>query len=421
MYKKTTLKNGLRIITIPMKNTKTVTVLVVVGAGSKYERKETKGLSHFLEHMFFKGTQKRPTTLKVAETLDKIGGAYNAFTGKEFTGFWAKVEKSHLDLALDWVSDIFLNSKLEAREIKREKGVIIEEINMYLDMPMKYIEDLFEKLLYGDQPAGWMLAGEKENILKLQRKHFIEYLKNHYSALNTIVCLAGNFNQREINEKIKKYFKKITKAPPQPKLKVIELQVQPRILIHFKKTDQTHLCLGVRGYNLSQPQMYVQELIAVILGGSMSSRLWISVRERKGLAYYVRTSSELYTDSGYLVTQAGIPHKNVNQVISLILREYKNIRQNKVPKVELKKAKDYLKGNLTLSLELSDAQASFYTGQELLTGKILTPKEKFARIDKVTVNDIQKAAKEIFQPEKLNLALIGPHKDKGKFIGLLKL
>lgn len=421
MYKKTTLKNGLRIITIPMKNTKTVTVLVVVGAGSKYERKETKGLSHFLEHMFFKGTQKRPTTLKVAETLDKIGGAYNAFTGKEFTGFWAKVEKSHLDLALDWVSDIFLNSKLEAREIKREKGVIIEEINMYLDMPMKYIEDLFEKLLYGDQPAGWMLAGEKENILKLQRKHFIEYLKNHYSALNTIVCLAGNFNQREINEKIKKYFKKITKAPPQPKLKVIEIQVQPRILIHFKKTDQTHLCLGARGYNLSQPQMYVQELIAVILGGSMSSRLWISIRERKGLAYYVRTSSELYTDSGYLVTQAGIPHKNVNQVISLILREYKNIRQNKVPKVELKKAKDYLKGNLTLSLELSDAQASFYTGQELLTGKILTPKEKFARIDKVTVNDIQKAAKEIFQPEKLNLALIGPHKDKGKFIRLLKL
>lgn len=421
MYKKTTLKNGLRIITIPMKNTKTVTVLVVVGAGSKYERKETKGLSHFLEHMFFKGTQKRPTTLKVAETLDKIGGAYNAFTGKEFTGFWAKVEKSHLDLALDWVSDIFLNSKLEAREIKREKGVIIEEINMYLDMPMKYIEDLFEKLLYGDQPAGWMLAGEKENILKLQRKHFIEYLKNHYSALNTIVCLAGNFNQREINEKIKKYFKKITKAPPQPKLKVIELQVQPRILIHFKKTDQTHLCLGVRGYNLSQPQMYVQELIAVILGGSMSSRLWISVRERKGLAYYVRTSSELYTDSGYLVTQAGIPHKNVNQVISLILKEYKNIRQNKVPKVELKKAKDYLKGNLTLSLELSDAQASFYTGQELLTGKILTPKEKFVRIDKVTANDVQKAAKEIFQPEKLNLALIGPHKDKGKFIGLLKL
>lgn len=421
MYKKTALKNGLRIITIPMENTKTVTVLVVVGVGSKYEQKETNGLSHFLEHMFFKGTKKRPTTLKVAETLDKIGGAYNAFTGKEFTGFWAKVEKSHLDLALDWVSDIFLNSKLEAKEIKREKGVIVEEINMYLDMPMKYIEDLFEKLLYGDQPAGWMLAGEKENILKLQRKDFINYLKNHYSALNTIVCVAGNFNQREVKEKIKKYFKKIAKTPPQPKLKVIELQVQPRSLIHFKKTDQTHLCLGVRGYNLSQPQMYVQELIAVILGGSMSSRLWISIRERKGLAYYVRTSSELYTDSGYLVTQAGIPHKNVKEVISLVLREYKNIRQNKVPKAELKKAKDYLKGNLTLSLELSDAQASFYTGQELLTGKILTPKEKFVRIDKVTANDIQKAAKEIFQPEKLNLALIGPHKNKSEFQQLLKL
>jgi len=421
MYQKIALKNGLRIITIPMENTRTVTVLVVVGAGSKYERKEINGISHFLEHMFFKGTKRRPTTLKIAETLDRVGGAYNAFTLKEVTGFWAKVEKSHLDLALDWVSDIFLNSKLQAREIKREKGVIIEEINMYLDTPMRYIDDLWEKLLYGDQPAGWMLAGEKENILKLQRKHFIEYLKNHYSALNTIVCVAGNFNQREVNEKIKKYFKKIDKAPPQAKLKVIELQVQPRSLIHFKKTDQTHLCLGVRGYNLSQPQIYAQEILATILGGSMSSRLWISVRERKGLAYYVRTSSELYTDSGYLVTQAGIPHKNVNQVISLVLREYKNIRQNKVPKAELKKAKDYLKGNLTLSLELSDAQASFYTGQELLTGKILTPKEKFARIDKVTVSDVQKVAREIFKPEKLNLALIGPHKNKLEFQKLLKL
>ena len=233
--------------------------------------------------------------------------------------------------------------------------------------------------------------------------------------------MAGNFNQREVKEKIKKYFKKIRNISPRSKLKVIELQVQPKSLIHLKKTDQTHLCLGVRGYNLGQPKIYAQEILAAILGGNMSSRLWISIRERKGLAYYVRTSSELYTDSGYLVTQAGIPHKNVKEVISLILREYKNIRENKVPKAELKKAKDYLKGNMTLSLESSDAQASFYTGQELLTGKILTPKEKFAKIDKVTANDIQKAAKEIFKPEKLNLTLIGPHKNKSEFQKLLKL
>ena len=196
MYKKTTLKNGLRFIAVPMKNTKAVTVLVMLGTGSKYETKDLNGISHFLEHMFFKGTKKRPTTLKIAETLDRVGGDYNAFTSKEFTGYWAKVESKYLDLALDWVSDIFLNSKLEKKEIKREKGVIIEEINMYLDTPINYIGDLWEKLLYGNQPAGWSTIGEKKNILKFKREHFLNYLRNHYSGLNTVVCIAGDFNQK---------------------------------------------------------------------------------------------------------------------------------------------------------------------------------------------------------------------------------
>jgi predicted Zn-dependent peptidase len=368
-----------------------------------------------------KSTKKRPNTLKIAETLDKVGGVYNAFTSKEFTGFWAKVSNSYLDLALDWISDIFLNSKLEPQEIKREKGVIIEEINMYLDTPMRYVADLFEKLLYGDQPAGWLTVGEKENILRLKRKHLLDYLKNHYSSLNTIVCVAGNFDQKKILEKIKKYFKNIKKIPPKQKIGVIEDQKSPRTLNYFKKTDQTHLCLGVRGYSLTHPKRYAQELIAAILGGNMSSRLFILIRERKGLCYYISTSSEFYTDSGYLVTQAGVPHKDVKKVISLILKEYKEIKEKKVSEKELKKAKDYLKGTLTLSLESSDARASFYAGQELLTGKILTPKEKFAKIDEVSVNDIQKVAQEIFRSEKLNLALIGPHKDKAKFQQLLKL
>lgn len=421
MYKKTTLKNGLRFISVPMKNTKAVTVLVIVGTGSKYETKDLNGISHFLEHMFFKGTKKRPTTLKIAETLDKIGGAYNAFTSKEFTGYWAKVESKYLDLALDWVSDIFLNSKLEKKEIKREKGVIIEEINMYLDTPISYIGDLWEKLLYGDQPAGWSTLGEKKNILKFKREHFLNYLRNHYSGLNTVVCIAGNFNQKEVKKKVEKYFKKLKKKPAKEKLKVIETQKESQILAHYKETDQTHLCLGVKGYNLSQPEKYAQEILTVILGANMSSRLFISIRERKGLCYSIRTSSEYSTDSGYLVTQAGIPHKNIGEVIKLILKEYKNIKTRKVSDQELKKAKDYLKGISTLNLESSDAQTSFYSLQELLSGKILTPREKFAKLDKVTLNDVQKVAQNIFRPEKLNLALIGPHKDKSKFQKLLKL
>ena len=421
MFKKTIFENGLRVITVPMKNTQAVTVLVLVGTGSKYETKAQNGISHFLEHMFFKGTKKRPNTLKIAETLDKVGGAYNAFTSKEFTGFWAKVEKSHFDLTLDWLSDLLLNSKFDSSEIEREKKVIIEEINLYLDTPVKYIVDLWEKLLYGDQPAGWMIIGEKENILKFERKDLLHYFKKHYSALNTVICVAGNFDQKGVITKIKKYFRNIPKIPPRQRIKVKEIQDSPKTLLHYKKTDQTHLCLGVRGYNLSHPKRYALELLSVILGGNMSSRLFILVRERKGLAYYISTSSEFYTDSGYLVTQAGVPHEKVDQVIKLILKEYKRQKERKVSLSELKKAKDYLKGTLILNLESSDAQASFYASQELLLGKILTPKEKFAKIDEVTPRDIQKVAQDIFRPEKLNLALIGPHKNKERFQKLLRI
>lgn len=280
MYKKTTLKNGLRIITVPMKNTRAITVLVLVGTGSKYETKDINGISHFLEHMFFKGTKKRPNTLKIAEVLDKVGGAYNAFTEKEFTGYWAKVDSKHTDLAIDWVSDNFLNLKIEEKEIKREKGTIIEEINMYLDTPMLHIGDLWEKLLYGDQPAGWLIIGEKEIVKRLKRKHFLDYSKNHYTAKNTIICVAGNINSRTVERKIKDYFKNIRTISPKPKLKVIEKQNKPQSLILFKKTDQTHLALGVRGYGLFSPKKYAQALLATILGGFMSSRLFISIRER---------------------------------------------------------------------------------------------------------------------------------------------
>jgi len=421
MYKKTVLKNGLRVITIPMKNTKTVSVLALIGTGSKYETKDINGISHFLEHMFFKGTKRYPTTLKIAERLDNIGGAYNAFTSKELTGFWAKVGKKHLDLAMDWISDILLNSKFEEKEIKREKGVIIEEFNMYLDNPMSYIDDLWEKLLYGDQPAGWLTLGEKKNILKFKRKDFLDYFKKYYLNKNIVICVAGNFDNKKTIKKIEKYFNKFKNGKIQEKLKTIENQKTPETLIHYKKTDQTHICLGVKGYNLFDSEKYAQIILSTILGANMSSRLFTLIRERKGLCYYIRTSSDSSTDTGYLVTQAGIPHKNLEQVIKLIIREYKKFKTRKITEKELQKAKDYLKGTLNLKLESSDFQASFYSLEELLTDKILTPEEKFAKLDKVTISDVQKIAQNIFKPEKLNLAIIGPHKSKSKFQSLLKI
>ncbi len=408
LYKKTTLNNGLRVITVPMENANSVTVLILVGTGSKYETKDINGISHFLEHMFFKGTEKRPNTLKISETLDSVGGEYNAFTSKEVTGFWAKVDKKHSDVALDWISDIFLNSKFDEKEMEREKGVIIEEVNMYLDTPTAYIGDLWEKLLYGDQPAGWRVIGEKENILSFNRQKVVDYYQNHYCPSNTIVCVAGAVNSGEIEKKIAGYFKNAKKGRAVNKVKAKDEQAEPEILIHNKQTDQTHFCLGVRAYDLFDKRKYALALLAVILGGNMSSRLFIKVRERNGLAYSIHTSTDNSTDTGYLVTQAGIDHKNLEKSIKLILQEYKAVKDKKIVERELQKAKDYLKGATSLSLDASDSQASFYGLQDLLEKNILTPEEKFKKIDAVSVEDIKKIAEDIFLESKLNLSVIGP-------------
>ena len=423
LYKKTTLENGLRIITIPIENANSITVLILVGTGSKYETKDINGISHFLEHMFFKGTIKRPTTLMISETLDSVGGEYNAFTSKEVTGFWAKVDKRHSDIALDWISDMFLNSQFDAKEMEREKGVIIEEVNMYLDTPTAYIGDLWETLLYGDQPAGWKVIGEKENILSFSREKVLDYYKSHYSSSNVIICVAGAMVQDEMVKKIENYFKNIKKSAEAEKIKVIEEQSEPKVLLHYKKTDQTHFCLGVRAYNLFDERRYALAILSVILGGNMSSRLFIKVRERNGLAYSIHTSADNATDTGYLVTQAGIDHKNLEKSIELILQEYKDLKDNKITEKELQKAKDYLKGTTSLSLDSSDSQASFYGAQELLEKNIQTPEEKFKKIDAVTIEDIKKIAEDIFVEEKLNLAVIGPYeeKDSEKLKQLLKL
>jgi predicted Zn-dependent peptidase len=420
MFKKTILKNGLRVITVPQKNTQAVTVLVLVGTGSKYEKKEINGISHFLEHMYFKGTKKRPSTTAIAETLDKVGGIYNAFTSEEYTGYFAKVASPHFELALDWVSDIFLNSILPKEEIEKEKGVIIEEINMIYDHPMSYVQTLWTKLLYGDQPAGWDIAGTKETVSKMNREKLSDYMERQYVAKNTIVSIAGNFDEKSAVQKVKKYFLKIKIKKPIEKPKVIEKQEKPEVLLNFRQTDQTHLCFGVRTFNLFHPQRYALDLLAVILGGMMSSRLFIEVRSKLGIAYYINTNSEMNPDTGFLFTQTGLDNKNVEKGISTILKEYKKISEKKVPTSELKKAKDYLKGKTTLLLEPSDAQASFYAAQEVLEKKILTPEEIFKKIDEVSREDILNVAKEIFKPEKLNLALIGPFKDKEKFQRLLK-
>ncbi|MCP6719261.1 MAG: insulinase family protein [Patescibacteria group bacterium] len=421
MYKKTTLKNGLRIIIVPQETTEAVTVLALVRTGSKYEKKELNGISHFLEHMYFKGTKKRPLPIDIAETLDVIGGIYNAFTSEEYTGYFAKVGASNFETALDWVSDIFLNSTLPKKEIEKEKGVIIEEINMRYDNPMSHIHTLWSKLLYGDQPAGWDISGTKESVGNVTKADLVDYMKKQYVASNTIVCVAGKVNNALALKKVKEYFSKIKVSDPVKSPKVIEKQLKPKVIFQKRKTDQTHLYLGFRSYNLFHPQKYAQKVLTVILGGMMSSRLFIEIREKLGAAYYINTETYSDPDTGYLVTRAGVDNKKVKIVISAILKEYKKMSNKKVSPKELKKAKDHIKGKTALLLESSDARASFYAHQELLEKRILTTKEIFTRIDKITPNDILKVAKDIFQPQKLNLALIGSFKDKSEFEKILKI
>src|SRR4030043_446427 len=386
-FKKTVLKNGLRVVTAPMKDTNTVTVIIAAGVGSKYETKKTNGISHFLEHMFFKGTKKRPRTEDISGSLDAVGGEYNAFTGKEPTAYFAKVDARHFDLALDVVSDIYLNSKLDAKEIEKEKGVIIEEINMYYDHPSFYVQSLWSKVLYGDQPAGWDIAGTKESVSAISRKQLSDYMKTQYTASNTIVCVAGNVSDSVVAN-VKKYFSKIKNKRIIEKAPVIEKQMKPECLIKNKQTDQTHFCLGARGYNLFHPDRFVLELLGLILGGMMSSRLFIKIREELGLAYYIKTIVSDDPDSGFLVTQAGVDNTKVERAISAVLKEYKKMAENKIPEKELQKAKDNFKGKMTLLFEASDAKASFYGAQELLEKKILTPNQIYGKINKTTVKDI---------------------------------
>ena len=421
MFKKIVLKNGLRIISIPKKTALATTVLILVRTGSKYEKKETNGISHFLEHMLFKGTKNQQSPLSVAETLDRVGGVFNAFTSEEYTGYYAKVESSHFELALDWVSDIFLNSTLPKKEVEKERGVIIQEINMLSDHPLSYVQILWPELLYGDQPAGWNIAGTKKNIMGISRKELADYWKKQYVALNTVVCIAGGVKQRQSLELAKKYFTKIPTSSPLEKAKVVEKQNSPQCLIHFKETDQTHLCLGVRSYDSFHHDKYVIETLGTILGGMMSSRMFIEVREKLGLCYYIRTSIDNNPDTGFLVTQAGVDNKNVEKAILTILKEYKRVSSTKVSALELKKAKDNIKGKMALQLESSDALASYYGGQELMDKKILTPDEIFKKIDKVSANDILRVSKDIFRSRKLNLAVIGPFKEKDSFKKILKI
>ncbi len=419
-FSKKVLKNGLRIITIPMKDNPTVTVLVLVAAGSKYETKKVNGISHFLEHMCFKGTTKRPKAIDISKELDALGSQYNAFTAQEYTGYYAKSDAKHFKQIFDIVSDIYLNSTFPKEEMEKEKGVIIEEINMYEDMPARHVQDLMMKLLYGDTPAGWNIAGEKKNILKMKRDDFVVYKKAHYMPEATTIIVAGQVKEKEVFKEVNKIFGRIPHDKKIPKVKVKEKQKKPEVLVKFKKTDQTHFVLGVRSYDFFNKKNSVLSVLGGVLGAGMSSRLFVKLREEMGVGYYVRAYNDAYTDHGFFQISAGVDNKRIDEVLWAVLGECNKLKKELVKPEELNKVKECLIGNMKLSLESSDDIASFYGMQELLKNKIESAEEKAKQIRKVTAKQIQNLANDIFKDQKLNLALIGPFKEKNEFLKTLK-
>ncbi len=404
-YSRTLLGNGLRVLTISMPSLESATVLVMVGAGSRYENKETSGISHFLEHMAFKGTVKRPTALEISSLIDGMGGEFNAFTSKEYTGFYIKSASDRVETSFDVISDMLMHSKFAPEEIQKERGVINEEINMHEDMPARKIGDIYENLLYGDSPMGWDISGEKKNIQKIKRDDFLSYMARFYSANNLTLVVAGGVSEKQVLELAKNYFSEMKRFPTEKAVPVVEHQIKPAVFIKEKQTEQMHIALGVRTVSLK--------------------------REKRGLGYYVRSSTDEYTDAGTLVSMAGIDPKRIDEALKVMLEEYSKISQGKMElkAEELKKAKEFLKGHLVLDLEDSRSVAVYYAVQELLEERIENPDEVIAKIDKVTSEDVQAVGQEFFKNQGLNLALIGKlspsagsgQLDRQKLESLLKL
>jgi predicted Zn-dependent peptidase len=419
VFERQTLDNGLRLLTASMPQVASTTCFVFYAAGSRYETPETNGIAHFSEHMFFKGTEKRPTARDIGIEIDGIGGEFNAFTGKEYTGYYVKCAAEHRGVALDVLSDMLRHSKFLEEEIEREKGVIIEEMNMYFDTPRDFIGGVYDELLYGDQPLGWDIIGRKETVRNATRETFMDYINRWYKPSRMVVGVAGRLDG-DVRAEVEQLFGDIepgtTEEPARAKMLDNK---EPRVKVHTKQSDQAHLVLGVPSIPLTHPDRFVAQVLATVLGGGMSSRLFTEVRERRGLAYYVYGVNHSYTDAGSLYSQAGVDINRIDEAVTTIAAELKRIVDEPVPQAELDKAKNFSKGRFVLQLENPQGLLLFGLRREVLEGQAAEPEEVMAAIDAVTVEDVHRVAQDIIGAHGPNLALIGPFDDAERFEKLL--
>lgn len=400
---------------VPLADTKSVTVLVMYPVGSRYEPEKLSGVSHYIEHLMFKGTKKRPNTLALTREIDRLGADYNAFTSKEYTGYYIKVDKKFTKTAVDILSDMLFNSKFDAKEMEREKGPIVEEIRMYKDNPLMNIDNIFEDLLYEGCPLGRDIAGTEKHVLSYKRNEVLAFRNKYYQPQNMTIVVAGNVDENT-EKLLEQYFGseknkgKINKSFKEYKIGSKKLDIQK------KETDQVQLMLGFPGFKYNDKRNATLSVLNTILGGSMSSRLFIEIRERRGLAYMVRSGSDRFRDSGYAYVRVGLEAKNINKAVEIVKKEVDKLIKKGVTNRELKDAKTHIRGGLTLSFEDSSAQASFYASQMLFADEIKTSEEKLAEIDSVTNKDIMHVAKQIFKWNKMRVAVIGQvEEEKIKF------
>lgn len=417
VFERHILDNGLRVLAADLPHAQSVTVMMMLAAGSRYETAETNGIAHFAEHMFFKGTERRPSARQIAGEIDAIGGEFNAFTGKEYTGFYVKCAADHRDVALDVLVDMLRNSRFDPEEIEREKGVIVEEMNMYFDTPRDFIGGVYEQLLYGDQPLGWDIIGRKETVRSATRETFLGYLDRWYRPSRMVLGVAGRTGG-DVVERAQELLGDLAPAEtgePAP----VQPHASERVRVHTKQSDQAHVCLGVHSYPLEHPDRYALQLLATVLGGGMSSRLFTEVRERRGLAYYVFGLNHSYTDTGTLYAQAGVDIARIDEAVSTIVAELRKVAAEPVPADELEKARSFAKGRFVLQLENPQGLIMFGLRKEVLERRAPDPEEVLAGLDAVTGEDVQRVAQDLVSDDRLRLALIGPFDDPDRFEALL--
>jgi predicted Zn-dependent peptidase len=434
LFSKTILNNGLRVLTVPMPSMQSATVQIMIKAGSRNETAKTNGIAHFLEHMVFKGTKSFPSTQIISSSIDKIGGDINANTSKERTAYYIKAWDRYLSLSFDILSGFVKNALLEEKEIDKERGVIIEEIAMYNDLPMQKAPDLFEEMMYRDTDLGTDVLGTSETIKSMKRDDFLDFIGKYYTPQNMVLAIAGKFDTDEVVSLSQEYFgelgrrrgdikKEKKKAPTTLPPKSFQNPTQkPEMVLLNRKTEQAHIVLGVRSNPIGHPDQYKESVLNAILGGGMSSRMWSEVREKRGLAYYVRTYFDRYIDTGYFAVRAGIKIDQVDEAIKVILDQLRSVAsegEERITEEELVNAKEHLKGSLALDLEDTHSVAEFIGNQELFRDRVRTIDEIMKGIDSVTVDDVREMSQRFFQNDRLNLAVLGPYKSKDKLQKLL--